>query len=165
MLSALLVVVLGVALLRGSGEGAGGPLVTKPAPNFELRTLDGGTVSLADLRGRPVVVNFWASWCIPCREEAPLLRDLAREQSADGLAVVGVLFQDREDDARAFRDEYALAFPSLIDPGSGTAINYGVSGVPETFFIDGEGVIRSHVRGGLHADNLAQGLLAIGVER
>ena len=162
ILAALLVVVLAAALLRGSGD-ATAPLVGRAAPDFTLRTLEGGTVRLADLRGRPVVINFWASWCVPCREEAPLLSELARQQSADGLAVLGVVFQDDTDKARAFRDEYALAFPSLIDENSRTAIDYGVGAVPETFFIDRDGVVKRHVRSTVTREMLARELDTIGV--
>lgn len=163
VLAALLVVGLGVGLLRGRSDAQGGPLVGKPAPNFTLQTLDGGTLSLASLKGRPVVLNYWASWCIPCREEAPLLRDLAERQSPGGLAVVGVVYADKVDKARAFRDEYALAFPSLMDVNLKTAINYGVGAVPETFFIDKAGVVRGYDKGGLTNDSLTEGLSSIGV--
>jgi len=163
LLAGLLVIALGAALLRGSGND-GGPLVGKPAPDFELETLSGGTVRLSKLRGRPVVVNFWASWCVPCREEAPILRDLAEQQSAAGLAVVGILFQDQAQKARAFQEEYALAFPSLLDPGSNTAIDFGLSGVPETFLIDRDGVVRAHIRGGITREGLRKELPKIGVK-
>ena len=136
--AAVLVAVLAVALLRGGTSGTS-PLVGKPAPDFTLTTLDGRTFRLRDHLGRPMIVNFWASWCVPCREEAPYLRELAND--AGNLSLVGVVFQDKPEAARAFVSEFALPFPSVIDSQSRTAIDYGVSGVPETFFIDGRGVI------------------------
>ena len=155
---------LGVGLLRGNGGQVGGPLVGKPAPAFSLQTLNGGTLSLASLKGRPVVLNFWASWCVPCRQEAPLLRDLSEKQTAGGLAVVGVVFSDKNLTAvRAFVQEYALAYPSLLDPKLDTAIGYGVSGVPETFFIDKAGTVRGYDQGGLTRERLSAGLDKIGV--
>lgn len=165
ILAAALVAVLALALLRGNPQDAGGPLVGKQAPNFTLTTLDGGTVSLASLKGRPVVVNFWASWCVPCREEAPLLRELAEKQSADGLAIVGIAFQDRENDAKAFKQEYGLAFPTALDPNSEIAIEYGVGGVPETFIIDPSGKIVRHFRIDLTQvrDEFTQELAKLGV--
>ncbi|MFC4639581.1 TlpA family protein disulfide reductase [Deinococcus hohokamensis] len=166
LLAAGLVAVLGTALLRPAHNATtGGPLTGKTAPDFKLQTLDGSALQLSALQGRPVVVNFWASWCGPCREEAPLLRELStRQAGGQGLAVVGVLFQEpREDAARNFIQEYALAYPHLRDPNSRTAINYGVAGIPETFFIDARGVVQHVDRGGLDRERLNAGLNKIGV--
>ena len=164
LVAAALVAALGAGLLRGTGGQVGGPLVGKPAPAFALHTLNGGMLSLVSLKGRPVVLNFWASWCVPCRQEAPLLRDLSDKQRADGLAVVGVVFSDKNLEAvNAFVQEYALAYPNLLDPNLTTAIAYGVSGVPETFFIDRSGVIRSSLQGALTRDRLRLSLSEIGI--
>ena len=163
ILAALLVAVLAYALLKPQGGDPGGPLVGKAAPSFNLKMLDGGQLSLASLKGRPVVVNFWASWCLPCRDEAPLLSGLSGQQRAGGLTVVGVLFQDKTADAKTFVAEQGLAFPSLLDPSSDTAINYGVSAVPETFFIDKDGVVRAHVRQAMTPEILKANLAKIGV--
>ena len=160
VIAAVLVIMLGAALTRPDRSGkAGSPLLDKPT----LRSLDGVEVRLTSLKGRPVVLNFWASWCAPCREEAPLFRELSTKQAAGtGLAVLGVLFQERnEGTARDFIREYALAYPHLRDPQADTAINYGVSGVPETFFIDREGIVRSVDRGGLTTAPLSEGLRRI----
>lgn len=151
LLAAAVVAVLGVALVNPARDATtGGPLIGKSAPPLVLESLDGGQVSLASLEGRPVVLNFWASWCVPCREEAPLFRELGERQTAGtGLAVLGVLFQEtKEQNALDFIREFALAYPSLRDPQSQVAINYGVGGIPETFFIDRSGVIRYVDRGG-----------------
>ena len=163
VIAAALVVALGFGLFRSNGV-VEGPLVGKPAPAFTLQTLNGGTLSLASLKGRPVVLNFWASWCVPCREEAPVLRDLSEKQTANGLAVVGVVFSDKNIKAvNSFVQEYALAYPSLLDPKLNTSIAYGVSGVPETFFIDKQGVVRGYDQGGLTRERLTAGLGKIGV--
>lgn len=165
LLAAVLVAVLGYALLRGSSDNdPGGPLVGKPAPDFSRQFLDGGgNLKLSSLKGRPVLVNFWASWCPPCVEEAPLLSQVASRQSANGLAIVGVIFQDEPKKASDFIDKYRLAFTNVLDPDSATAIDYGVAQVPESFFIDKNGVVQAHVRGGLDDAKLRANLAKIGV--
>ncbi|TSA83820.1 TlpA family protein disulfide reductase [Deinococcus detaillensis] len=161
-----LVAALGVALLRpkDASSGVGDPLLGKAAPTFVLKTLDGGTVSLEQLKGKPLVLNFWASWCVPCRDEAPLLREASEKQSAAGLNVVGVLFQDPDKTRmRKFIADYGLAYPNLLDSDLKTSINYGITGVPETFFIGTDGLIKSVDRGGLTRERLSAGLQSIGV--
>lgn len=129
------------------------PLIGRPAPTFRLVSLDGTTVDLAALRGRPVVLNFWASWCIPCRDEAPLLR-AAQERYQPNLAFLGVVYQDSAASAQAFVDRYGIAYPSLLDPDGRTALDYGVYGIPETYFIAADGTIRAKQIGPLDAASL-----------
>lgn len=156
------VAALGWALLRPAGEGSAGPLVGKAAPAFELTGLDGEAVRLSDYRGRPVVVNFWASWCGPCREEAPLFARLSARP--DAPAVVGILFNEtKEQNARNFIRDYRLNYPNLRDRGVETAMAYNVTGIPHTVFIDREGVVRHLDRGGLDEARLNVGLAKIGV--
>ncbi|MES2210010.1 MAG: TlpA disulfide reductase family protein [Chloroflexota bacterium] len=130
------------------------PIVGGPAPAFDLQTLDGGRLSLVQLRGSPVVLNFWASWCIPCREEAPLLTAAALDYERQGLRVLGVVYQDDTNNARAFMTSYGQTYPGLLDPDGRTAIDYGVFGIPETYFIDAAGIVRSRQIGALTADDL-----------
>ncbi len=118
------------------------PLVQKPAPDFRLVAFDGKELSLAGMRGTPVILNFWASWCYPaCYEEAPLLEAVWRKYKDKGLAVVGVAIQDKDANAKEFMQRFDFTFPNAPDPASKVSINYGVYGVPETFFIDRQGRI------------------------
>ncbi len=117
------------------------PLIARPAAPFTLTLFDGRPVRVEDLRGKVVFLNFWASWCVPCRAEARTL-EAAWQRYKDGDVVfVGANVQDTEADARAFLAEFGVTYPNGIDPGSRIAIEYGVYGIPETFFIDREGRI------------------------
>ena len=142
-IAGILLVALGFGLTRDA-RVLPAVSVSKPAPAFDLKTLDGEAVRLADLKGRPMIVNFWASWCSECRKEHPLLM-AAHDRFGDRITFVGVVFQDSTENVRGFLKEMgttaADTYPNLLDPGSRTAIDYGVYGVPETFFIDRKGVV------------------------
>jgi cytochrome c biogenesis protein CcmG/thiol:disulfide interchange protein DsbE len=118
------------------------PLIGKEAPLFTLELFDGGTFRLEEQRGKVVVLNVWASWCYPaCWNEAPRLDEAWRQYRDQGVVLVGLNYQDREADARAFIERFGKTFPNGPDQGSKIAIAYGVYGVPETFFIDHAGRI------------------------
>jgi cytochrome c biogenesis protein CcmG/thiol:disulfide interchange protein DsbE len=117
------------------------PVRPRPAPDFQLVGYAGEPVRLGDLRGRPVVITFWASWCPPCRTEAPLLERAWQTHRAEGLVVVGINVWDSAPAARAFIDELGLTYPTAADPNGAVAIDYGLAGVPETVFIDRQGRI------------------------
>lgn len=117
------------------------PLIARPAPPFTLALFDGRQVSSADLKGKVVFLNFWASWCPPCRAEARLLEAAWQKYKGQDVVFLGVNIQDREESAREFLQEFGVTYPNGIDRGSKIAINYGVWGLPETFFIDREGRI------------------------
>ena len=119
------------------------PLVGRAAAPFVLTTFEGKPVSLEGLRGQVVVLNFWASWCVPaCYEEAPVLEAGWRAYRERGLVVLGVDIQDTEPAARRFIQQLGLTFPNAPDPQGRVSIDYGVYGVPETFVIDRRGMIR-----------------------
>lgn len=122
----------------------------KPASDFELAPIDGGDpVSLASLRGKTVILNFWASWCGPCRDEIPILVRATRELP-DDVVIVGIDTLDEVDDARAMMREFGVNYLVLDDNGSATnsvAVDYGVVGVPETYLIDPEGNMVAVLRG------------------
>jgi peroxiredoxin len=132
-----------------------------PAPALRLPGLDGGRVDLAALRGRPVVVNFWATWCEPCVREFPLLRAAAAAHRADRLAVVGVLSGDRPAAARAFVRRLDATWPVGLDPDTTTAAAWGAVGLPHTWFIHPDGTLASHQLGELTQAGLDRQLAQI----
>ena len=149
-----------------------------PAPGFALDTLAGGApsgaagraweraardgeVRLDELRGTPVVLNFWASWCDPCRAEAGVLEASWREQRSDGdVLFLGLDAQDAREDARDFIAQFGLTFPHVRDPGNGTQREWGVTGLPETFFISAQGRVVGHVIGSVNEQHLTDGVAA-----
>ncbi len=128
---------LAIALSRGVGGpelGATDAGFDSAAP-FELAAFDGSTVSLAEHSGSPVFLYFWASWCEPCRQEAPAIQALWEEYRERGYVFIGVNMLDREDDARAFAEEFGLSFPLVTDVAGSVYVDYGVYGLPEAFFL------------------------------
>jgi len=156
----LLLGVLGLAIVvRGPG-----PTPTKVgnvAPDFTLVDLDGTEVRLSDLRGRPVIVNFWASWCGPCVEEFPLLRAAADEHADDGLVVLGIVYQDRSESARAFMANHGGTWQALMDPGETVARAYNIFAPPETYFVGRDGRIAARHIGQFTAASLEDAVAAI----
>jgi peroxiredoxin len=117
------------------------------APPLKLPALAGGEVDLSSLRGRVVVLNFWATWCPPCVQEMPSLERLHRALGKEGLAVVSVSVDEDEAVLRRFVEEHKLTFPVLRDPGGRLAATYRTTGYPETFELDAQGVVREHFVG------------------
>lgn len=128
------------------------------APDFKLETLQGAGLSLGDLRGRPVIVNVWATWCPPCRAEMPALERVYQAYRAQGLEVLAVnaTSSDSPTAAQAFAQEYGLTFPVLLDAQGSVASHYQAWSLPTTFFVDRQGVIREVVVGGPMSETLLQ---------
>jgi cytochrome c biogenesis protein CcmG/thiol:disulfide interchange protein DsbE len=152
----LFVIPLLVILLLNLGRdphAVRSPLVGRAAPPFTMSPVGGGApVSLESLRGRPVVLNFWATWCAPCIQEHPALNGVAAARR--DVTFLGVVYQDEEPRIQEFQRRYGSAYPSLLDPDGRTAIAYGIAGVPETFFIDAKGTIVAKVSSALGADEI-----------
>jgi cytochrome c biogenesis protein CcmG/thiol:disulfide interchange protein DsbE len=132
---------LGFLLVMGYGVLSQRPLQERPAPDFTLSLFGGGELSLRELRGQVVVVNFWASWCWPCRQEAPALERVWREYQDKGVVFVGVNVSDVTDKALAFIDEFNMSYPNGPDPYNRISRAYGRTGVPETFIITRNGQV------------------------
>lgn len=133
------------------------PLVGKAAPPIEGTTVDGNQASLGGLRGRWVVVNFFATWCVPCRQEHPeLIRFSETHQAAGDAAVLGVIYSDNTQAVKEFRDSEGGAWSMVVDPKGRIALDYGVAGVPESFLISPEGQVVAKLLGGVRAGDLDQ---------
>jgi len=131
------------------------PLLGKPAPAAEGTTVDGGKASLAELRGRWVVVNFFATWCVPCRTEHPeLIRFAESHEAAGDVEVMGIVYSDSASAVRDFQAANGGTWPMLTDPDGRIALDFGVGGVPESFLIDPDGIIVSKILGGVRAEDL-----------
>lgn len=128
------------------------------APDFTLELLEGGEITLSDLRGKPVIINFWATWCGPCREEMPAIEKIYRDYRDLGLVVIGLNLtsQDTEQAVTAFIQEFGLTFPIALDRNASVSRRYQLKGLPTTYFIDSQGVIQSVVVGGPMSEALIQ---------
>ncbi len=116
--------------------------IGKPAPAFKLKDTKGNTWELSKLKGKVVFVNFWATWCPPCREEMPSMQALYQDIPRDKFEMLAILSNDEPFLAETLATKIGTTFPILLDPGSPTANAYGITGVPETFIIDPEGILR-----------------------
>jgi cytochrome c biogenesis protein CcmG, thiol:disulfide interchange protein DsbE len=161
-LAALPVLILLAYGFRTNPRDVPSPLIGKPAAPFALRSFDGAPLSLDALRGRVVVVNFWASWCQPsCYEEAPALERGWRAYKDRGVTMIGVNIQDKEAAAKQFLAQFGHTFPNAPDPAGHVSIDYGVYGVPETFFIDRAGRIRGKHVGAITDEVLQRNIDAL----
>jgi cytochrome c biogenesis protein CcmG/thiol:disulfide interchange protein DsbE len=147
-------IVVGACSSPGASGSAFG--IGSPAPSLQGTTLDGAAIDLASLRGHPVVLNFWGSYCVPCRSEFPVLEDALTDHAGDGLEIVGVLFNDSATAARAFVDEFGATWPTVTDPDGAAAKAYRVVAPPQTYFIDADGVLRAMQIGEMQRQDFEQ---------
>jgi cytochrome c biogenesis protein CcmG/thiol:disulfide interchange protein DsbE len=154
-----IVALLGL-MIWGIGKRAAGtvgdvPVTTRPAPNFTVPLFEGGPFELASARGKPVLVNFWASWCIPCEEEAATLEQMSRAYK-DRVVFIGVNVQDTDPLARGFLRKFGVTYPNGRDASGSVSVDYGMSGVPETYFVDRGGQLVRKWQGPLDEPRLRQ---------
>ena len=135
----------GLVLSACGGSGAAsesGPEIGKLAPDFTLKGLDGQEVTLSSLRGKAVLLNFWASWCGPCRIEMPFLQEIYEKWTGGRLVLLAVNLQEDPTKVREFVEDGGYSFPILLTTGNEVPVAYNIRGIPATFFIDADGVIR-----------------------
>jgi cytochrome c biogenesis protein CcmG, thiol:disulfide interchange protein DsbE len=132
------------------------PQVGAPVPDFELDAFDGSPMNLSSHRGQVVVVNFFASWCAPCREEAAAIQQTWQTFEGSNVQFFGIAYKDAASKSQAFLGEFGATYPSTADPGNRTARRYGVTGVPETFVIDQQGNLVRHYLGAITEAQLSQ---------
>ena len=126
--------------------------VGKPAPDVRLNAFDGSDFTLSEHIGSPIVLNFWASWCLPCRDEAPALKELWNRWHEEGLILIGINSQDGYEDALAFLTEYDVPYVNVIDTDGVASIDYGVVGLPVTMFIGKDGIVEHRYVGALRLE-------------
>jgi cytochrome c biogenesis protein CcmG/thiol:disulfide interchange protein DsbE len=165
----LLILLLTQLLTPAPSKSAADPLISHPAPNFSLAALHPtagkSTLSLSDFKGKSIVLIFWASWCEPCKNEAPILEGAWKQRQEQGKNVVflGVDFEEATSAATGFLQLYNITYPSVLDADGSAATRYGIVSLPDTIFISQQGIVMSKVSQQLTAQLLASGLQSIGV--
>jgi len=167
LLNVGLVTLLLILLLTPASNARSDPLVGHPAPNFSLALLrpqiEKSALSLSNFKGKAVVLNFWASWCDPCKEEVPLLESAWKQLQAQGKDVVflGIDFRESNNDAISFLQLYSITYPTALDADGSAASKYGVTSLPQTIFINRNGIVMSRVPQQLTAQALSSNLQLI----
>ena len=145
----LLIILIWGLLITGCSAGSEPSEVrlVGQAPEFQLEDLDGQSVSLSDFQGKPVLLNFWATWCSPCRSEMPYLQEIYEEWSSQGLVMLTINIGESHSKVSNFLQTYNLSLPVLLDTKSSVAQEYNITGIPTTLFIDKDGVIQQKIIG------------------
>lgn len=152
------VIVLGLLAYGLVAKPSSSLQVGSPVPDFKLTAFDGSPMDLAAQRGQVVVVNIFASWCAPCRQEAADLEQAWQAYQGRGVQFFGIAYKDAASKAQAFLDEFNVTYPSTVETGNRTAQDYGVTGVPETFVVDQQGRLVRHFLGAITQEQLTQEL-------
>ncbi len=169
VINAALLIVLWTQLLTPSSNASNGnntavdPLKGQHAPNFTLTAISqkATPLSLANFKGKAIVLNFWGATCVPCQQEAPMLQKEWQQAQAQGIVFIGVDFQDVQSDSLSFLQKYGITYPNALDPNGATAVNYGVTFTPTTFFINSHGVVVSSIPREMTANELQNGIKSL----
>ena len=169
LLNAGLLILLWTQLLTPSSNASNGnntavdPLKGHRAPNFTLASINAkaAPLNLANFKGKAIVLNFWGATCVPCQQEAPMLQKQWQQAQAEGIVFIGVDFQDAQSDGLSFLQKYGITYPNALDPNGSTAVNYGVTFTPTTFFINRQGVVVSSIPQEMTADQLQNGIKSL----
>jgi cytochrome c biogenesis protein CcmG/thiol:disulfide interchange protein DsbE len=153
IIAVVIIALLGYAIASGTSQP---PQVGNAVPDFQLEAFDGSTMILSEQQGKIVIVNFFASWCDPCRLEATDLEQSWREYQNQGVQFFGIAYKDAASKAEAFLEEFEVSYPSTVERGNQTARAYGLTGVPETFVIDQQGLLVRHFLGPITQAQLGQ---------
>lgn len=153
----LAVTLVGLLLTRGDATrdflAKSAMEAREPAPDFSLELFDGSTFRLSDHKGKPILINFFASWCAPCKEEIPALEIIGQEYGSKGVVFLAIAVNDSEEKARIFLDELGLSFPAGIDKTNGVQEAFGLYGLPTSYFIDKDG-ITNYIHAGIVTEEL-----------
>jgi peroxiredoxin len=144
--------------------GDASPKLGSPAPDFALRDADGQVVKLSDYRGKVVWVNFWATWCVPCRKELPDIQTLNDELSDKGLVVLTVNYQEGASDAKDFFAQHDVTLPLLLDTSGSVYDEYKLTGLPDSFFVDRDGILQAQQFGSFTPETMRERLAAAGLQ-
>jgi cytochrome c biogenesis protein CcmG/thiol:disulfide interchange protein DsbE len=144
--------------------GGGAPVLKQLAPDFALRSVDGRVVKLSDYRGKVVWVNFWATWCVPCKKELPDIQALSDELNVKGLVVLTVNYQEGVQDAKAFFAQHNVTLPLLLDTSGSVYDEYKLTGLPDSFFVDRNGILQAQQFGSFTPETMRERLAAAGLQ-
>jgi thiol-disulfide isomerase/thioredoxin len=162
MYKAILLIILPLMLLVTgclAGREPSGAQVGELAPDFQLQSLGGEAISLSELRGSPVMLNFWTTWCPPCRAEMPYIQQIYEEWSGRGLVLLAINIGESSAQAKGFLEFYNLSLPVLLDTKKNVARKYNITGIPATFFIDEDGIIQEKIIGAFPSKEAIEGYL------
>jgi cytochrome c biogenesis protein CcmG/thiol:disulfide interchange protein DsbE len=159
MLTAILVMLIVLSFTATACQSEA-PEIGKPAPDFQLNTLDGQTVTLSELRGIPVLVNFWTTWCDPCRSEMPYLQQVYEEWQEKGLVLLAINIGESPSQVAMFMQSQGLSLPVLLDSEENIAVMYNVRAIPTTFFIDEDGIIQHITTGAFRSKEAIESILS-----